>query len=271
MLWLIQKMKNESAFDEIIRLLNKYEIDYQIVKALSFSNKIVNPDTVLSGQDISEIPELKINSKQKIFTIGSYTLAKIAKEKNWTPGSFINDNFDLKSWKNGWGENNLLNGNALIDTVENISSIDMPKFFARPLHDTKSFSGTVFDKEEFLYWREQLLNTNSQELNKDTEIVISPLKDIYYEVRCFVIDKKIVTQSIYKRGNYVVYDPLVSQDILDWTQSMIDKWVPDRAFVMDVAQTPDGFKIIEVNNISSSGFYACDLNKIIIGIESMVF
>ena len=69
----------------------------------------------------------------------------------------------------------------------------------------------------------------------------------------------------------MVYDPLVSQDILDWTQSMIDKWVPDRAFVMDVAQTPDGFKIIEVNNISSSGFYACDLNKIIIGIESMVF
>ena len=59
------------------------------------------------------------------------------------------DNFDLKSWKNGWGEHNLLNGNALIDTVENISSIDMPKFFARPLHDTKSFSGTVFDKEEF--------------------------------------------------------------------------------------------------------------------------
>ena len=163
MLWLIQKMKNESAFDEIIRLLNKYEIDYQIVKALSFSNKIVNPNTVLSGQDISEISELEIDNKQKIFTIGSYTLAKIAKEKNWTPGSFINDNFDLKSWKNGWGEDNLLNGNALIDTVENISSIDMPKFFARPLHDTKSFSGTVFDKEEFLYWREKLLNTESKE------------------------------------------------------------------------------------------------------------
>lgn len=268
MLWLIQKMQNESAFDEIIRLLNVYSIDYKIVKALSFSNKIVDANINLNGQDLAEIPELKIEDNQPIFVLGSYTLAKIAKQKKWKPGAFLNNNFNYEKWNEKWSKENLLNGSAIIDTI---SKIDIPfeKFFTRPLHDTKSFSGSIFNKNDFLYWRNQILQAKSKQLNANTKIIVSELKTIYYEVRFFVVNKKIITQSIYKRGDKVIYDNLVSSDIINWTQSMVDKWCPAKAFVIDVAETPEGFKIIEVNNINSSGFYNCDLNKFVIAIETM--
>ena len=57
MLWLIQKMKNESAFDEIIRLLNKYEIDYQIVKALYWVEKPSDKNGISFGDLISCVTE----------------------------------------------------------------------------------------------------------------------------------------------------------------------------------------------------------------------
>jgi hypothetical protein len=51
---------------------------------------------------------------------------------------------------------------------------------------------------------------------------------------------------------------------------MIQTWRPAQAFVMDIADTPDGPKVIEINNINSSGFYACDPQSIIVALESLV-
>jgi len=39
---------------------------------------------------------------------------------------------------------------------------------------------------------------------------------------------------------------------------------------MDIADTPDGLKVIEINNINSAGFYDADPQKIIMAIEEMV-
>jgi len=36
---------------------------------------------------------------------------------------------------------------------------------------------------------------------------------------------------------------------------------------MDVARTPEGLKIIEVNNLNSSGFYAANVENLVLAIE----
>ena len=85
------------------------------------------------------------------------------------------------------------------------------------------------------------------------------------------MDGRIVTGSMYRLGHRVVYDPYVPPHCLDFADQMIRQWQPARAFVMDVAETPDGPKIIEINNINCSGFYACNMGRIVDAVEQMEF
>ena len=107
-------------------------------------------------------------------------------------------------------------------------------------------------------------------LNKDTIIAVASAKKIYSEYRLFVVNKKIVTASLYKLGSDLTTTTNIDERVFHFTNKMIRTWIPAAAFVMDIADTPDGLKVIEINNINSSGFYAADPQKIIIAIEEMV-
>jgi len=50
---------------------------------------------------------------------------------------------------------------------------------------------------------------------------------------------------------------------------MVDLWSPDVGFVLDIADTPEGFKVIEVNCLNASGFYACDMAKVVFALEEL--
>lgn len=38
---------------------------------------------------------------------------------------------------------------------------------------------------------------------------------------------------------------------------------------MHLAETPDGMKVVEVNNLNAAGFYAGDMQKLVAAIEAM--
>jgi hypothetical protein len=46
-------------------------------------------------------------------------------------------------------------------------------------------------------------------------------------------------------------------------------WQPQRAFVLDVAETADGPKIVEINTLNSAGFYAADIQRIVLALEEL--
>lgn len=64
---------------------------------------------------------------------------------------------------------------------------------------------------------------------------------------------------------------MVSEDNIKYAQKMIDMWHTDRGFVIDIADTADGFKIVECNTLNMSGFYKADVSKLIQSIEKMNF
>jgi glutathione synthase/RimK-type ligase-like ATP-grasp enzyme len=114
-------------------------------------------------------------------------------------------------------------------------------------------------------------------LNGDTLIMMSSTKKILAEYRMFIVDGKIVSGSVYKQGTMGIshlnkLNAVLSPDesVISITQRMIDKWQPAEAFVIDIAKTDDGLKVIEINNFNSSGFYSCDVYKIINSIEEYI-
>lgn len=270
MFWVVQhNIFKEQKDSVLIRTLEERNIPYIEVKVVPFYDKLLASDFDSNSyyQSIEQVPEVDIPNDLPIMVLGSTSLMRIAKEREWQPGSFLNENFHYDKWKEAYG-NELLNAESVMDTFRNIT-VSWDTFFIRPCEDTKDFSGTVYTKEEFEAWREEILRVEDTCPFADKDVVASPLQHILAEYRFFVVNGKIVTYSQYKKGDAVISSPIVDEHVISYAQSMVDKWQPAKAFVIDVADTANGYKVIEINNFNSAGFYASDVAKLIEAIEQM--
>lgn len=276
MFWVVQgNLKTDEGLNALMAVLRDEGYQHALVKTIPFSNIIVGVDVDINQFDESDVPRLQIENDKQMVTMGSYSLALTAKEKGWVPGSFINENFEFSKWVAGWGKVNLLNGEAIEDSIKNIIPqivAGRQRVFARPSEDTKSFSGQLFEADNLIYWLGKVAASEDRfGLNGDTSIIVSPEKNIKAEYRLFVVDGEIVSGSLYKVGQLVTASEAIDPVAIDYANKMLDIWQPDRAFVLDIAITDEGPKVIEVNNINSSGFYKSDISKIVAAIDKMVF
>ncbi len=106
--------------------------------------------------------------------------------------------------------------------------------------------------------------------NADTLVQVAPLREIYTEVRCWVVGGTVVTASQYKLGGRVAYASVPRDSALvAYAQARVAEWQPHRAFCLDVADTADGLAIVEINTINAAGFYAADVQKLVIALEDL--
>ena len=256
--WIIQEnLYNEIGFNSLINALTALEVPYSVHKIIPFVHQL-EPD---------------INPTGKVIVMGAYTMNKIAKDRGWTPGSYLNDAFDYQLQCQKW-PGHMLNGDAAFSTMEDaaLDVADEDAIFVRPVEDMKCFAGQVMAYKEFTDWQYDIVNAGLDSwypLNADTQIMISPVKKIYTETRVWVVDHKVVTASTYRVGKALHYSNMVDADIIEFVKERDAQWRPDVAYVMDVARTPDGLKIVEINNINASGFYAGDVGKIVMALEEL--
>ena len=136
--------------------------------------------------------------------------------------------------------------------------------------DGKLFSGTVLDRAEAAGWCARIQSADSTgTITPTTPVMVSPVKQILTETRFVIVDGAVVTGSLYRRGRTVLYSTEVEPHILANANEKVAAWTPDRVCVMDVADTPDGPRIIEFNNFKPAGWYACDVSKIVQAIAGM--
>ncbi len=189
-------------------------------------------------------------------------------KKRWHPGVFVNENFTYPKLIKHYGDN-LLNKECNITTLENV----LPKyneFFIKPCKDSKVFSGQRMTWVEFKEWRERILELGWEgSVKGSTCVVQAPVKEIYREYRFFIVNGKVVTGSQYRVGMRVFSTECHEKDVIEYAQRMVDLWSPDVGFVIDIALTPEGFKVIEINCLNASGFYACDMSKVVFALEKI--
>lgn len=125
---------------------------------------------------------------------------------------------------------------------------------------------------QFENWRKGIMELlpGESRLHGETQIIAAVSKKIYSEYRFFVVADKIITHSMYKQGYVVNHKNEMDDDVYNFTQKMVNKWSPASAYVIDVANTPNGPKVVELNAFGSSGFYKCDKQKIIMAVENLL-
>jgi hypothetical protein len=138
--------------------------------------------------------------------------------------------------------------------------------FMRPNSGFKEFTGQVYEKK---YWRGMIELSNTQIQPEDLVVVSSP-KSIDAEYRVIVGPNGIVTISGTHIGGKL--EPRAEEEccmipyIEDFVNDLLEEidYQPDPFWVIDVASAGKyGLKILEVNSMSCSGFYKCDLSKIV--------
>jgi hypothetical protein len=247
--WIVQdNVFREDRYSQVIETLERGEIPHTVVTVVPFTHEIV------------PLPR----ASNPIAVIGSYLLVKRAHELGWGPGVFSDDiPFPLCAEVFG---RDLLNHGARVCALGEVALRETR--FIRPIADGKTFPGTVVHPDELASWRQSLCE-GSRRVSAETQVVVAPPKEIHAEYRFFVVDGRIVTASRYKLGGRMNPDAEVAPEAEAAARRFVGRWEPDRAFVIDVALTPDGAKVVEINNINAAGWYHADVSRVIQAIDAL--
>lgn len=243
--WLFQNnIWGEAKYNEIINLVQKYEIPHQIATVIPFTNDFQEP------VDINEID----------MYFGSIKMSEIMDKLGFK--GYSNPNFDWNVWSNIF-KNHCLNYESVI--CDKLGNIDFPlefDAFIRPVLDNKSFTGQVLPANSPVT-KIQFGNLKHKNKN-EIEVIIAPVQKIISEYRFFVVDGEIITGSLYRHGGKVYYKEVTHEtEVLEFAEKMIGIWQPSQMFVIDIAVVPKGLKIIEFGSIHNCGFYDINLSKLI--------
>lgn len=271
--WILQNnIFQEKQYDTLIETLERFNIPYSIHKVVPFVGDLV--------------PEPELDTKN-VICMGSYSMRHIAKRLGWNPGVFDLEPQDFTVQLKHWGKL-MLNHDAIV-TKFGDANFDDEQMFIRPILDSKSFAGAVFTKEEFYEWKRKVCVLEEQDgssLDKDTVIQLCRPKKIFAEYRFWIVNQRIVTASLYKRGNRVLYSSDVDHHVHNFVHEVLktkdqvtnislsmalDGWMPHKAFVIDVCETDEGMKVVEINTLNSAGFYAANMTDLVLALEQARF
>lgn len=253
--WILQEnVFQESEWHRLVAVLEQFQLPYSVHKVVPFIG------------EVQPLPDLQ---SSKAICFGSYSMRHAAKQHGWNPGIYDLFEQDFRVQKAAWGEH-MLNADSVVVAFQD-ARLDGPCFI-RPIDDSKYFAGRVFDPEEFALWQQRLCTHGEDfgiSLRPETLVQVCVPKIIHAEYRYWVVGGEIATRSQYKLGRRVLYASDVDTRFDVYVRAAIAAWQPHRAFVIDVCDTPDGPRIVEINTINSAGFYAGDVQRLVAALEEL--
>lgn len=202
---------------------------------------------------------------------GSTLLTTLASKLGWKGMSFDLEQFNYRA--SLANRDDMLNSNVITvrEAIEFLNNqlVDMD-YFTRPSADLKQYSGQVMMGSELVAWLEDAIqydSSNSYGMSLDMDIVVCEPKPILMESRFFIVDRKVVSGSIYRHAGQLHQERIdPNSEMGIEAQQFADKWLPADNCVMDLALVDEGservVKVIEFNCINSSGFYDHDVPAI---------
>jgi len=250
--WVIERdVFSDRCFDEMVKHFETSGIPYHVVKIIPFIHEIDG-----------KVPDIK----GPVVCYGSIGIQNISKKYDWKPGIWTTDLFNEKVVQEKLGDL-YLNYDAMIVPFMNVlDHCDYEDFFIKPNTDSKEFAGLIMNRNEFIKWRDNLISIGYLD-NKDFDVVVSSSKLIGVEYRLVVVKNQIVSWSRY--GSKTVNKNLPG-NALKTAMLATMKFQPTDVYVMDIVDTPAGWKVVEYNTFNSAGLYDCNVGKIIDSINKFV-
>jgi hypothetical protein len=138
------------------------------------------------------------------------------------------------------------------------------KMFIRPDSGEKPFKAGLVDVEEFTQFidgytspNELLLFSTPKNSVGEWRIVVSP-------------DIGVIAMSSYRYQGLLTRVPSAPKGATDLALKVLNIYVPDKVFCVDVVQDGDGkFWVMEITSFSSAGLYACNKEAVITAVSEI--
>lgn len=258
--WVLQKnITRPKILEQIKSALQKEKVLWEEVTIVPFSN---------------ELPPLKNKATIHIpygsttFMLNAYNDERFAKGVFYNPSTFTMSNY-VDKWKG-----HVLNSDGQLMSfgdVKKLNSDGSEKWFVRPNHDGKEFSGKVETRDDLKKWSKKIIQLDLPDFNAQTPIWLSAPKTIKKEWRLFIVDNEIVSTSRYMEKGALNESAIdAPEEMLHFANQRIKEYRLDDVYVMDVAEVEDGFKIIECNCFNGTGFYENNIERIVKAVNQLV-
>ena len=253
MFWVVQDdMGGRNRRDEVLRTLETFGIPHQAVSI---------------GEGRETVPRVDVTGP--VVINGSVLLAEIADDRGWRPGSLKGSSFDCRVWHCHLRDV-VLNRDAVFTTVRDADPA-LPAFFVRPVLDSKSFAGHVATLDGFHAWRLRVLAGTEAHVTPETWIMHAPVQYTGQEHRHFIVEGRVVSSSRYKLAGVVNLSPQVDDAVMSFAEDVARLWQPARAFTLDTYVSGDRLGVVEVGCITHAGFYAADVQSIVMALDAMAW
>lgn len=202
-----------------------------------------------------------------IFYGSTQLIQWISEWKDYRPGAFYQKEwFDPRTWVGK--RSDLLNEEQEEITVQDLRAkwVQEPMFIKSV--EPKWLTGMVIEpiKEDQDNWL-----IEQAALDGDAILVMSPALNIETECRFFVVNGNLITGSTYRwNGVRYISRPIEKEMWMFAKHAIKEEWMPSGNIVIDICRLRNGkYKVVEFNSINSSGFYSCDVGKIVEAIECL--
>jgi ATP-grasp domain, R2K clade family 3 len=252
--WVLQTgFHSEAGWSSLIAALERFGLPYSEHAVVPRIGELVPPPSL---------------THQNAICIGSYSMRHAAARYGWSPGVFDLIEHDFERQHAHWGAH-MLNARSRVCALRD-AAFEAPTMFVRPAADTKLFTGRVFERSEFERWRETICAPGADHgtsLRPETRVQLCAPMTIHAEYRFWVVAGRIATWSLYRRRGAVQYASDVDDRLHDFVAARIAEWMPHETFFIDVCDTPEGLRIVEINTLNSSAFYAADVQRLVLALH----
>lgn len=206
-----------------------------------------------------------------VIVYGSLNAVKYARRQPWVPGVWCNfDQLRCSAYLARWGRFSVHREYMLVPLgdLRRLAPFLYEEFsvgdtlFIRPDDNAKSFDGSVVAWGAMDSW---LTSLEPLCLRSDLLCLISRPAEILAEYRFVIALRKVVTGSMYRKDGAfelsAAWPTEASQKAHEIANST--EYNPQLMYVMDIAETPRGYQLLEIGSVNCAGLYKCDLDAVV--------
>lgn len=270
--WLVQNIGfSTTNLDLTEDTLKRMDLKYELFGILRTFNYVINLENILHDPEEKLIIRggtsllSLLNKVENLQSVNPYlTEMQIQNSeqyiKNLKNGLFYNEEtFD----QNYYGKLDLplLNFKSQnLPIKEHLKTSFTEPVFIKPSRDQKAFNAGILEPGYTI--QDFIFSQLHENFYLDEIAIIAPVQSIYSEYRFFVVNQEVITGSQYRNSHSLFVSEIVPDNIKDAAKEYAKLYQPHDIFTMDLADTPNGIKIIEYNCWNASGLYKTNIPKI---------
>lgn len=217
----------------------------------------------------------KYKEEDCVIFYGSLNLGQqLWRNTNFIPGIFLTvENYECYKYYSYYGDK-MVNSQYMLLGLNDVKRLkdmffekfDCDEMFIRPSNGYKTFTGQLLPKENFDNEFDIFIKT--QWVDIDQLVLIAPKQNVREESRYIIMNyndtNEIIDGNMYMVDRELVPERIVDKKSLEYVNSVVNNYTPDKAFTIDIAKMDNGeYKVLEIGSFCCAGWYNMDLEKVV--------